>query len=204
MTETEYDRMTAGKLYYSPDKDLVARRAATRKLVTAYNQTDDAAGQKALLDQLIDCPSHDAYIEPTIRVDYAKNIHIGKQFYANYDCIFLDVAPITIGDNVMFAPRVGVYTAGHPISYDVRERDLEYGHPITIGSHVWVGGDVTICPGVTIGSDVVIGAESVVTHDIPDHVIAVGNPARVLRKIDDTTRATWAAEEAAYHRETGR
>lgn len=125
---------------------------------------------------------------PPFHCDYGKNIEVGENFFANYNCIILDVAKVTIGKNVMFAPNVSIYTAGHPIHPDSRNSGYEYGIPVTIGDNVWIGGSVVINPGVTIGNNVVIGSGSVVTKDIPDNVIAVGNPCRVIREITEEDR----------------
>lgn len=127
-------------------------------------------------------------IMPPFHCDYGKNIEVGENFFANYNCIILDVAKVTIGKNVMFAPNVSIYTAGHPIHPDSRNSGYEYGIPVTIGDNVWIGGSVVINPGVTIGNNVVIGSGSVVTKDIPDNVIAVGNPCRVIREITEEDR----------------
>lgn len=131
--------------------------------------------------------------------DYGCNISIGDNFYANYDCIMLDVNKITIGDNVFMAPRVCVYTAGHPIDKDVRNAQLEYGYSVTIGNDVWIGGNTVINPGVTIGNNVVIGSNSVVTHDIPDGVVACGNPCRVIRKITDDDALFWKQQADDFY-----
>lgn len=127
-------------------------------------------------------------IMPPFHCDYGNNIEVGENFFANYNCIILDVAKVTIGKNVMFAPNVSIYTAGHPIHPDSRNSGYEYGIPVTIGDNVWIGGSVVINPGVTIGNNVVIGSGSVVTKDIPDNVIAVGNPCRVIREITEEDR----------------
>lgn len=124
-------------------------------------------------------------IMPPFHCDYGYNITVGDNFYANYNLIILDVAPVTIGDNVFIAPNVAIYTAGHPIHHKARNSMYEYGIAITIGDNCWIGGNVVICPGVKIGSGTVIGAGSVVTHDIPDNVVAAGNPCKVLREITD-------------------
>ena len=127
-------------------------------------------------------------IVPPFHCDYGKNIEVGENFFANYNLIILDVAKVSIGKNVMFAPNVSIYTAGHPIHPDSRNSGYEYGIPVTIGDNVWIGGSVVINPGVTIGNNVVIGSGSVVTKDIPDNVIAVGNPCRVIREITEEDR----------------
>ncbi len=193
---TQKERMLAGKLYRVDDQ-LAAEMRQTRELLHQFNQSLDAAQRQNLLRKLLGGMGENAYIEPPFRCDYGANIYVGKNFYANFECIILDQCPIQIGDNVFFGPRVSLYSAGHPIDAAVRSTGLEFGKPITIGSDVWVGGDTVILGGVTIGSNVVIGAGSVVTKDIPPDCVAVGNPCRVLRKITDEDRAYWraAAEE---------
>lgn len=124
-------------------------------------------------------------ILPPFHCDYGKNIEIGDNFFANYNFIVLDVAKVTIGSNVFIAPNVSIYTAGHPIHYAMRNTMYEYGIPIEIGDNVWIGGNVVICPGVKIGSGSVIGAGSVVINDVPENVVAAGNPCKVIRKITD-------------------
>ena len=120
-----------------------------------------------------------------IHFDYGTNIEVGENFYANYNLTVLDVAKVTIGDNVMLAPNVAIYTAGHPIHHIPRNSGYEYGIEVSIGYNLWVGGNAVILPGVHIGDNVVIGGGSVVTKDIPDNVIAAGNPCRVIREITD-------------------
>ena len=126
-----------------------------------------------------------AYFEPPFHCEYGKHIEVGKNFYANINCVMLDVGKITIGDNVMFGPNVSIYTAGHPIHPESRNSAYEYGIPVTIGDNVWIGGNCVVLPGVKIGNNAVIGAGSVVTKDIPDNVCAAGNPCRVIREITD-------------------
>ena len=115
--------------------------------------------------------------------DYGYNIKVGDHFFANAYCVILDEAEVTFGDNVFIAPSCSFYTAGHPLDVKQRNKGLEYAKPIHVGDNVWIGGNVTVCPGVTIGSNVTIGAGSVVTHDIPDNVLAAGNPCKVIRKL---------------------
>ena len=128
------------------------------------------------------------HIEAPFHCDYGKNIEVGDYFFANYNCAILDVGKVIIGDNVQFAPNVSLYTAGHPIHPDSRNSGYEYGIGITIGDNVWLGGNVVVNPGVHIGNNAVIGSGSVVTKDIPDNVIAVGNPCRVIREITEEDR----------------
>lgn len=131
--------------------------------------------------------------------DYGCHISIGDNFYANFDCIFLDVNRITIGNNVFLAPRVSIYTAGHPIDKDVRNTGLEYGYEVKIGNDVWIGGNTVINPGVTIGDDVVIGSNSVVTKSIPSGVVAGGNPCRIIRKITEEDKLYWEKQAKDFY-----
>ena len=183
---TNKEKMLSGALY-TVDDELRRELLRARQITRQYNATteEDSDIRKRLLAELFGGMGENIYIEPPFRCDYGSNIIIGENFYANYDCIILDVNKVTIGCNVMFGPRVCVYTAGHPIDAAMRRSLLEFGKPVTIGDDVWIGGSVVINPGVTIGSNVVIGSGSVVTKDIPGSVIAVGNPCRVLRAITD-------------------
>ena len=189
---TQQDRMLAGKLY-RVDETLAAELRRARELLQQFNQSTDAAQRRDVLDRLLGGTGENLYIEPPFRCDYGANIYVVNNFYANFECIILDQCPIRIGDNVLFGPRVSLYSAGHPIDAQIRNSYLEFGKPITIGSDVWVGGDTVILGGVTVGSNVVIGAGSVVTKDIPSGCIAVGNPCRVLRRITEEDRAYWLA-----------
>lgn len=183
----ERERMVAGLPYRAWKDGLPEARLRAKRLWTKYNSMDfeDEAGRAAVLDELIGKHGKHFYIEGPFRCDYGTYITLGENFYANYNCTILDIAPVTIGDNVMLAPGVGIYTAGHPVHPDARRSGYEYGRPITIGDDVWIGANSVICPGVTIGSGAVIGAGSVVTRDIPANVVAAGNPCRVLRTITE-------------------
>lgn len=130
-------------------------------------------------------------VESPFLCDYGYNIEVGENFYANYNCVMLDGAKITFGDNVLIAPDCGFYTAGHPIDAAQRNKGLQYDKPISVGDNVWIGGGVKVMPGVTIGNNVVIGGGSVVTKDIPDNVVAVGNPCRVIRKIEEDKKTNF-------------
>ena len=129
--------------------------------------------------------SEGAFVNPPFYCDYGTNIKVGKNFFANYNCVILDVAKVTIGDNCQMAPNAAIYTAGHPIHPVSRNSGYEYGKEVTIGDNVWIGGNTVICPGVHIGDHVVIGAGSVVTKDIPDWSVAAGNPCKVIRTITE-------------------
>ena len=183
----ERERMVAGLPYRAWKDGLPEARLRAKRLWTKYNSMDfeDEAGRAAVLDELIGKHGKHFYIEAPFRCDYGTYITLGENFYANYNCTILDIAPVTIGDNVMLAPGVGIYTAGHPVHPDARRSGYEYGRPITIGDDVWIGAHSVICPGVTIGAGAVIGAGSVVTRDIPANVVAAGNPCRVLRTITE-------------------
>ncbi len=200
---SEKQKMLSGKLYMAADDELRRDNKKSRMLTRLFNNsTEEQIGyRKELLKELFEKTGENLYIEPPFRCDYGCHISIGNNFYANYDCIIVDVCKVIIGENVMFGPRVGIYTAGHPIDVDIRNTGLEFGKPVTIGDNVWVGGSTVINPGVNIGSNVVIGSGSVVTKDIPDNVVAVGNPCRILRKITEEDRAYWEAKKEEYYSE---
>lgn len=192
---TEKEKMLSGMLYRG-DGEIKELLANARRLVREYNDTDeDYELRKSILKRLLGgCPEN-ITMSPNIRFDLGFNTFIGENFYANFDSVFLDIGRITIGKNVMFGPRVCLFTAGHPTEKDIRNEQLEYGYPITIGDDVWIGGNTVVNPGVTIGSGTVIGSGSVVTHDIPSGVLAAGNPCRVIRKIGEADRIKWQSEK---------
>ncbi|WP_334351744.1 sugar O-acetyltransferase [Companilactobacillus sp. HBUAS56257] len=199
---SQKEKMLAGDLYVANDPELKKDFLKAKKLLREYNQTTEEQNnrRKEILKELFKktgkkLPS----ITPPFFTDYGCNTEVGENFYANYECIILDIANVKIGDNVMFGPRVGLYTAGHPIDAAIRNEYLEYGKPIEIGDNVWVGGNVVINPNVKIGNNVVIGSGSVVTKDIPDNVVAVGNPCHVLREINDNDKKYWEMEKARYY-----
>ena len=183
--QNEYQKMISGQLYDSADPTLKEDRRIARDVCFELTQLRPSklAEKQELFQQLFRCEQDDFHIELPFRCDYGYNISFGKNFYANYNCTMLDCAKITIGDNVMFAPNVSLFTAAHPIDAEKRKSGIEFAMPITIGNNVWIGGNSMVMPNVTIGNNVVIGAGSVVTKDIPDNCIAVGNPCRVLREI---------------------
>ncbi len=196
-SSSEKEKMLSGKLYICDDA-LRAEAAEARKITTVYNQTTNAEISKRteLLTRLFKKVGKTPYIEPPFRCDYGFNITVGDEFYANFDCIMLDCANIKIGDHVFFGPKVNIYTACHPIYAPVRNQQLEYAKEVTIGDDVWIGGNVTINPGVHIGNNVVIGSGSVVTSDIPDGVVAAGNPCRILRRISEADKKYWEEQMA--------
>jgi maltose O-acetyltransferase len=182
----EKRKMLAGELYRASDEQLVAERQRARELLREFNATRDVEHErrKSILHELFGTRGEGVWIEPPFYCDYGSNIRLGDRVYMNFNCVILDVTPVTIGDDVKLGPSVQLYAATHPIDSTTRNSGLEFGRPITIGSGVWIGGGTIVCPGVTIGERSVIGAGSVVTRDIPAGVLAVGNPCRVLRTID--------------------
>lgn len=182
---TEREKMLAGELYDPLDAILVAARNRARDLCQDLNATrerDEVARRRILCD-LFGKGGDSVWMQPPFFCDYGSNIHLGQRVFFNFNCVVLDVCPIVIGDFTLFGPAVQIYTPMHPLDAQLR-RTQEFGKPVTIGSDVWVGGGAIICPGVTIGSRTVIGAGSIVTRDIPDGVVAAGNPCRVIRPIE--------------------
>ncbi len=179
------ERMLAGDLYIADDPELEEEIAVALDLVDAYNATTarQAPLRRQLLAQLLGSIGQDSVIRPPLRVDYGSRISIGERFFANFGLVALDVAAITIGDDVQIGPNVQLLTPTHPIEAEMRRAKWEAARPIAIGDNVWLGGGVIVCPGVTIGENTVVGAGSVVTRDLPADVVAVGSPARVVRHV---------------------
>ena len=184
------ERMLAGLPYKAWLDGLMEERLENQKRVYRFNllPPDAFEEQDALIKEILGKTGERVHIMPPFHCDYGYNIEVGENFFANYNLTILDVGPVRIGANAQIAPNVSIYTAGHPIHPDSRNSGYEYGIGITIGDNVWIGGNACILPGVTIGSNVVIGAGSVVAHDLPDNVIAVGNPCRVVRTITQADR----------------
>lgn len=182
--KSEKEKMIAGEYYLAGDPVLVKDRRRAKLLLHRLNVTEYRMTKKAreIIQELIPNAGTNLYIEPPFHCDYGYNIVCGDKVYFNVNCVVLDCATVTIGSNVFIAPNVQLYTATHPLDAELR-KTLENALPITIGDDCWIGGNSVICPGVTIGVGCVIGAGSVVTRDIPDHSLAVGNPARVIRNL---------------------
>ncbi|HGF7101387.1 TPA: chorismate mutase [Enterococcus faecium] len=187
MTEfkTEKEKMIAGELYFANDPELVSDRMFARSQSQIINQAESAELRSQLLKETFGRTGKKIYMEPVINFDYGYNIFVGESFYANFNCTFLDVSTIEIGDNCMFAPNVQLYTATHPLHPVKRNSGLEYAKPIKIGNNVWLGGGVIVTPGVTLGDNVVVGAGSVVTKSFPDNVVIAGNPARIIKTVEE-------------------
>jgi len=187
---SEKEKMLAGELYNAADPQLTEERIKARKLLKEFN--DSAPGNVSLrswlLTELLGKVGKNLQIEPPFYCDYGKNITLGDNVFFNFNCVILDVMPVTIGNNVLFGPNVQIYAATHPLNWQERASGLEAGKPVTIGSDVWIGGGAIICPGVTIGERTVIGAGSVVTSNIPANVFAAGNPCRVIRDLEAEDR----------------
>ncbi|WP_194758246.1 maltose acetyltransferase domain-containing protein [Priestia megaterium] len=183
--KTEKQKMLNGELYLADDIELSKGRERARRLTRIYNQTTETETikRKELLKELFGSTGENLTVEPTFRCDYGYNIHVGEHFYANYDCIFLDVCEIKIGHNCFIAPGVHIYTAAHPLNAIERISGAEFGRPVTIGDNVWIGGRAVINPGIQIGNNVVIASGAVVTKNVPDNVVVGGNPARILKEI---------------------
>jgi maltose O-acetyltransferase len=181
---TEFQKMVAGELYDALDPELVAARRRARDLCQALNTSADAEEDKRrqLLRQLFPVGGDTVWMQPPFYCDYGTNIALGERVYFNFNCVVLDVCPVTIGEYSFFGPAVQIYTALHPMDPALRRRQ-EFGKPVAIGADVWVGGGAIILPGVTVGARSVIGAGSVVTKDVPEGVLAAGNPCRAIREI---------------------
>ncbi len=197
---TEKESMLAGKLYLASDPEIVAMNKRAWELIDDFNNTKfaDFEARREILTKLFGAVGKNAVVNKPLYCDYGVNISVGDNFYANYDCIILDVARVSIGNNVFFAPRVAIYTAGHPLDKDVRNTQLEFGKEVKIGNDVWIGGNVVINPGVTIGDNVVIGSGAVVTKDIPSGVLAAGNPCKVLRNLTKEDSLYWEQLKKEY------
>jgi maltose O-acetyltransferase len=184
---SQKEKMLGGELYDPLDPQLSAERRRARLLSKALNETsDDQQEERArLIKDLIPASGVGVWIEPPFYCDYGSNITLGDRVFFNFNCVVLDVAPVSIGSGVLFGPAVQIYAAIHPLSAAGRRTGLEAGKPVEVGDDVWVGGGAIICPGVRIGARSVIGAGSVVTKDIPEGVLAAGNPCRFIREVEE-------------------
>ena len=193
--DEKFANMATGKTYNDLDPILVAARDRSTVLTNEINAENDKEHKEQLIRHLFGSAGVAPDLKPNFRCEFGRNIHVGDHFYANYDAVILDGAKVTIGDRVLFGQKVGLYTSNH--SFDAREREIGgcIAKPITIGNRCWLAANVTVLPGVTIGDDVIIGAGSVVTHDIPSNVIAVGNPCHVLREITPADKTGFTGQD---------
>lgn len=190
----KYAYMATGQPYNDLDPLLIQRRNRATRLTDELNATADPDAKATLFTALVGSAGPRPVVNPNFRCEFGDNIHVGRDFYANYDVVMLDGAPITIGDAVLFGPKVGLYTSNHLIDPTERAQGGCIAKPITIGNQCWLAANVTALPGVTIGAGTVIGGGSVVTHDIPEHVVAAGNPCQVLRPITAADRTGFAGQ----------
>lgn len=184
--KTEYEKMLAGELYDASDEQLMQMRVKARELMREYNLSIyDKSLRREILQKLLGKIGSNTEIQAPFFCDYGTHIEVGDNFFANFNCVFLDCNHIRIGYNVFLGPNVQIYTAYHPVRASERIKGPELAQSITIGDNVWIGGGTIICAGVTIGSNTTIGAGSVVVKDIPANVVALGNPCRVLRGVEE-------------------
>lgn len=182
---TNYERMLAGELYLADDPRIVAEQAEAHRLMEQVNAAPaaDRSGRDALLRRLLGGLGRDAVVRAPLYVDFGFHLTIGDRTFVNFGLVALDVAPITVGADCQLGPNVQLLTPIHPLDADLRRDKWEQAAPITLGDNVWLGGGVVILPGVTVGHDTVVGAGAVVSRDLPAGVLAVGTPARVLRRL---------------------
>jgi maltose O-acetyltransferase len=182
---SQRDRMLAGELYIADDPQLAADNLRALTLTRAFNSSDpaDAQARLALLRELLGSVGEGTEVRPPLYCDYGYQTHVGARTFINFGVVLLDVATITIGDDVQVGPNVQFLTPTHPVEAEPRRAKWEAAKPISVGDNVWLGGGVIVCPGVSIGENTVVGAGAVVARDLPANVIAVGNPARVLRSL---------------------
>ena len=185
---TEKDKMLSGQLYHASDPELTEERHRARLLFQQINSMNDDNREERnkLFYKLFGKAGKGLWIEPPFYCDYGYNIKVGDNVFMNFNCCILDVTEVKIGNNVLIAPNVQIYTATHPQDAKLRNTMLEYAKPVTIGNDVWIGGGVIICPGVSIGNGVVLGAGSVVTRNVADNILVAGNPAKELKKINSS------------------
>ena len=182
--KTEYHKMLAGELYNANDRDLLEMRVKARELLHTYNQMAIGREQRqVLLQELLGNAGRNIDIQTPFFCDYGRHIEVGENFFANFNCVFLDCNYIKIGNNVFLGPAVQIYAAHHPVLAAERIKGPELASPVIIGDNVWIGGGSIICAGVTIGENTTIGAGSVVVNNIPSNVVAVGNPCKVIKRL---------------------
>lgn len=181
------EKMKNGMLYVDIGEGLDEERKKCKELLYDYNNTrpSEEVKRKKLLKELLGDMGEEIWIEPPVHMAYGTNVHIGNHFYANFNLVIVDDIDVYIGEHVMIAPNVTITPTGHPVDPEIRKPGTQFSIPVRIGNDVWIGSNVVILPGVNIGDNSVIGAGSVVTHDIPENVVAVGNPCCVLRKINE-------------------
>ena len=183
--KTEKEKMLAGEAFKTGDPELMEDKKRARVLAEKYNRSseDDLLLRKSILKELFGKCGEKIMIKPPFHCDYGYQISVGENFFANFDCVFLDAAPIQIGDNCMIGPKTCIYAISHPLDPIERQKGIGLPLKVIIGNNVWIGGGVTILPGVNLGNNVVVGAGSVVTKSFGDNVVIAGNPAKIIKKI---------------------
>ena len=186
--KTEKEKMLLGEKYFVLDKEIQSIQANARRLTKLYNNTtsEECEERFSILKELLGGCTEATHIEPDFKCDFGINIYFKGFAVVNFDVLMLDTCPINIGENAFIGPRTCIYTVLHDMLPSQRNKPECFGKPVNIGNNVWLGGNVVVLPGVTIGDNVVVGAGSVVTKDIPNNVLAAGNPAKVIRKIEDS------------------
>lgn len=184
--KSEKEKMLNGELYYAFVPELLKERNACCEIIEKYNKSSykDEKERSLLLKKLFGKEYKNLSILPPFHCDYGYNIKFGENVFINYNCVILDVCEVTIGDNCLLAPNIGIYSATHPTDAKIRNSGLECGKPIKIGNGCWIGGSAVICPGVTIGDNAVVAAGSVVTKDVPPNTLVAGVPAKVIKKLN--------------------
>lgn len=185
------DKMHTGELYLPGDKEILAEQAVCLERLYEFNMTRPSESDKRqkMLREMFAEIGENCYIEPPFHANWGgRHVHFGKNIYANFNLTLVDDTHIYVGDHTMFGPNVTVASAGHPILPELREKAYQYNAPVHIGKNCWIGAGVVIVPGITVGDNVVIGAGSIVTKNLPDNVVAVGNPCRILRSVDERDR----------------
>lgn len=182
---SEKEKMLAGEIYNANCNELIEERTKVKDLCCEYNNLKPSQEQERrfMIKKILGATKERFLIEQPFICDYGYNIEIGENFYSNHNLTILDGNKVIFGDNVFIAPNCSFYTAGHPLDYQTRNSGLEYAKPIKVGNNVWFGGNVVVLPGITIGDNCVIGAGSVVTKDIPSNMVAIGNPAKIIKEI---------------------
>lgn len=183
--KNEKQKMISGELYDPEDYELLEERREARRLTHLFNNTTEFEEEKRqkILEKLFERSNGNIYIEPDFHCDYGYNITVGKGFFANFNCVMLDVCKINIGENCFMGPGVHIYTVNHPLNHIERNLGKEYGQSVNIGNNVWIGGKSVINPGVNIGDNVVVASGSVITKHIPKSVLVGGNPVNIIKEI---------------------